>query len=175
MTAKDVVIEGRYTAKVSNVVVTVQILNKSRYGGWDALNEATGRKVRIKSATKLRSIVSSPKSTNRAPLRRTRDEYKSLIKDPTKPIRPKQMPQQEAPRVIVSTPNSTPTRNQRTAKGREALAKVTAHFLNEEKDGMTLAIMYLGDFIYSSADSDGMQDDVDQIIGRLSTFLNNGK
>jgi hypothetical protein len=46
-----------YTAKVTNKVVQVRIDAESRYGGWDATNLATGKKVRIQSAQRLRTAV----------------------------------------------------------------------------------------------------------------------
>lgn len=54
MKKADVVIGGRYIAKVSDKLVTVRITNPSIYKGWDAVNENTGRAVRIKSAQRLR-------------------------------------------------------------------------------------------------------------------------
>jgi hypothetical protein len=50
----DVKIGGRYSAKVSDSLVVVRISRVSPYGGWDAVNEQTGRGVRIKSAQRLR-------------------------------------------------------------------------------------------------------------------------
>ncbi len=46
-----------YTAKVTNKVVQVRIDAESRYGGWDATNLATKKKVRIQSAQRLRAAV----------------------------------------------------------------------------------------------------------------------
>jgi len=43
-----------YIAKVSNRLVQVRIDGENRYGGWDAMNLATGKRVRIKSAQRLR-------------------------------------------------------------------------------------------------------------------------
>jgi hypothetical protein len=57
MKKNEVKIGGVYTAKVTNKVVEVRIDAVSRYGGWDGTNLATGKKVRIKSPTKLRADV----------------------------------------------------------------------------------------------------------------------
>ncbi|MHC4405062.1 MAG: winged helix-turn-helix domain-containing protein [Planctomycetota bacterium] len=43
-----------YTAKVSDKLVSVRIDAENPHGGWDATNLATGKKVRIKSAQRLR-------------------------------------------------------------------------------------------------------------------------
>ena len=52
---KDEVQIGKvYTAKVTDKLVPVRIDAESRYGGWDATNLATGKKVRIKSPQRLR-------------------------------------------------------------------------------------------------------------------------
>jgi hypothetical protein len=151
MHAKDVIIGATYQAKVSNVVTTIKIDNKSRFGGWDATNLATGRVVRIKTAQRLRKLVSVPGS---------RPDLKQGEVKPT-------------------ARGGAGSRTQ-TQQTREAVAKVTAYLLKVERNDMTLAdaldqaIMYLGDFIYSGTDDGAMQDEVDQVIGRLSDFLHSG-
>ena len=57
MKKSEVKIGGVYTAKVTNKLVQVRIDAESRYGGWEATNLATGKKVRIKSPTRLRAAV----------------------------------------------------------------------------------------------------------------------
>jgi hypothetical protein len=57
MKKNEVKIGGVYTAKVTNKIVQVRIDAESRYGGWDATNLATNKKVRIKSPAKLRTAV----------------------------------------------------------------------------------------------------------------------
>jgi hypothetical protein len=66
MKASDVEIGGRYTAKISGKVTVVRILEQRvRYDAfrgrerttWVAVNEATGRRVDIRSAQRLRSRV----------------------------------------------------------------------------------------------------------------------
>ena len=57
MKKSEVKIGGVYTAKVTNKLVQVRIDAESRYGGWDATNLATGKKVRIKSPARLRAAV----------------------------------------------------------------------------------------------------------------------
>jgi len=54
MKKSDVKIGNQYKAKVTNKVVTVQILAENPHGGWDAKNLETGKKVRIKSTQRLR-------------------------------------------------------------------------------------------------------------------------
>ncbi len=52
---KDEVQIGKvYTAKVTDKLVPVRIEGDNRHGGWDAVNLATGKKVRIKTAQRLR-------------------------------------------------------------------------------------------------------------------------
>ena len=55
MKRDDVQIGAVYTAKVTNKVVEVRIDAESPHGGWDATNLATGKKVRIKTAQRLRA------------------------------------------------------------------------------------------------------------------------
>jgi hypothetical protein len=57
MQKSEVTIGGTYTAKVTNKVVQVRIDAVSRYGGWDATNLVTNKKVRIKSAQRLRGEI----------------------------------------------------------------------------------------------------------------------
>lgn len=54
MKKSEIKIGGEYFAKVSGRLVRVRIVNESKYGGWNAVNTATGRNVRIKTAQRLR-------------------------------------------------------------------------------------------------------------------------
>jgi len=54
MLKREVIIGGRYAATVSGVPAHVRITGESPFSGWDAVNEKTGRKVRIKTAGRLR-------------------------------------------------------------------------------------------------------------------------
>jgi hypothetical protein len=47
----------RYTCKVSNNIVTVKIKSELPLGGWLAVNEATGREVRLPTAGRLREAI----------------------------------------------------------------------------------------------------------------------
>ena len=58
MKKSDVKIGGTYTAKVNEKVVRIRIDAENPHGGWDATNLETNRKVRIKTAQRLRSVVS---------------------------------------------------------------------------------------------------------------------
>jgi hypothetical protein len=56
-----------YVAKVSGTLTRVRLERESRYGGWDAVNLATGRPVRIRSAARLRwEVLPAPIPTPRA-------------------------------------------------------------------------------------------------------------
>lgn len=57
MKKQDVRIGGTYMAKVTNKVVPVRIDAENRHGGWDATNMATNKKVRIKTAQRLRGTA----------------------------------------------------------------------------------------------------------------------
>lgn len=54
MRKKNVVVGCTYMVKVSGNVSPVRITSESSYGGWDGMNRMTGRKVRIKTAARLR-------------------------------------------------------------------------------------------------------------------------
>jgi len=57
MKKHEVKVGGTYLAKVTDKVVQVRIDGESRFGGWDATNLATKKKVRIKSAQRLRGAA----------------------------------------------------------------------------------------------------------------------
>jgi len=61
MKKAEVKVDGTYAAKVSGKVVPVRIDAENPRGGWDATNTATGKKVRIKSAQRLRGAVHKSK------------------------------------------------------------------------------------------------------------------
>ena len=59
---KDEVQIGKvYFARVTNKLVSVRIDRENRHGGWDATNLATNKKVRIKSAQRLRGAADGPR------------------------------------------------------------------------------------------------------------------
>ena len=60
MKKADVKIGGEYFATVTNKKVTVRIDAENRSGGWDATNLSTGKKVRIKTAGRLKG---APRAT----------------------------------------------------------------------------------------------------------------
>ncbi len=59
MKKADVTIGGEYFATVTNKQVTVRIDAESPHGGWDATNLATNKKVRIKTAGRLKGPARS--------------------------------------------------------------------------------------------------------------------
>jgi len=66
MKKNDVQIGKTYQAKVTNRLVSVRIDSANRSGGWNATNLATGKKIRIKTAGRLRGAA-APKRTGHAP------------------------------------------------------------------------------------------------------------
>lgn len=54
MRKTDVKVGESYMAKVSGKLAVVRLVDESPYGGWVAVNTQTGRKVRIKTAARLR-------------------------------------------------------------------------------------------------------------------------
>jgi len=61
MKKNDVETGATYVAKVSGKLAPVRIDRESPHGGWDATNVDTGRRVRIKSAQRLRRAVTDAK------------------------------------------------------------------------------------------------------------------
>jgi len=60
MKKREVEVGGTYTAKVSGKLARVLVTGESRYGGWDAVNLDTKRKVRIRGAQRLRRRIDAP-------------------------------------------------------------------------------------------------------------------
>ncbi len=60
MKKNDIKIGSTYTAKVSGNIAKVRIDAENKNGGWDATNLATKKKVRIKSAQRLRAEAGPP-------------------------------------------------------------------------------------------------------------------
>ena len=67
MKKNEVQVGGVYSAKVSDKVVEVRIDAENRHGGWDATNLATNKKVRIKSAQRLRAVAGGETTTPAEP------------------------------------------------------------------------------------------------------------
>jgi hypothetical protein len=61
MKKHEVKLGGQYLAKVSGKVVVVHIDGENPHGGWDATNVQTKKKVRVKSAQRLRHEVQKSK------------------------------------------------------------------------------------------------------------------
>jgi hypothetical protein len=57
MKKNEIEVGGLYTAKVSGKVVKVRIDSANTHGGWNATNTATGKRIRVKSAQRLRKAV----------------------------------------------------------------------------------------------------------------------
>lgn len=60
MKKKDVRIGEKYRAKVSGQVVKIRIDGESIYGGWNATNLRTGRRIRIRGVQRLRPLPLAP-------------------------------------------------------------------------------------------------------------------
>jgi len=62
MKKSEVKIGEVYRVKVSGTIADVHITGENPYGGWDGINVATRRKVRIKSAHRLRGLATTKKA-----------------------------------------------------------------------------------------------------------------
>ena len=65
MKKSEVKIGEVYRVKVSGTIADVRITGESPYGGWDGVNVATKRKVRIKSAQRLRGLATKKVATDK--------------------------------------------------------------------------------------------------------------
>ena len=57
MLKKDIIVGEHYLAKVSNKLTVVKIFGTVSSGGWHAVNEATGKIIRVKTAGRLRRHI----------------------------------------------------------------------------------------------------------------------
>ena len=60
MRKSEVHIGGRYVAKVSGNLTIIRLTSESPYGGWNAVNERTGKEVRVRTAARLRYPAKKP-------------------------------------------------------------------------------------------------------------------
>jgi hypothetical protein len=81
MKKDEVKVGGFYTAKVSDKLVTVRIDSTNTHGGWNATNTATGKRIRIKSAQRLRGEVKGDKAASK------RDAKPDALTAEAKPVK----------------------------------------------------------------------------------------
>ena len=96
MKKNEVNIGETYRSKVSGNVVDVRITAENPRGGWDGVNVATKRKVRIKSAQRLRGLapqrpakrkaIASPAQHASAPKVVTKEQYEAQAKEESKAV-----------------------------------------------------------------------------------------
>ena len=67
MKKNEVKVGGMYLAKVSDKLVTVRIDSAHSKGGWHATNTATGKRIRIKNAQRLRGVARARAKKGEAP------------------------------------------------------------------------------------------------------------
>ena len=94
MKKNEVKVGQTYRCKVSGNVVDVRITAENPHGGWDGVNVATKRAVRVKSAQRLRGLapqrpakrkaVASPARQASAPKVVTKEEYEAQAKEESK-------------------------------------------------------------------------------------------
>ncbi|GAB6188145.1 winged helix-turn-helix domain-containing protein [Thermopirellula anaerolimosa] len=91
-----------YLAKVTNRLVSVRIDGENRHGGWDATNLATGKKVRIKSAQRLRGEAHRPQRGGRTGEQvRTQPAAEGVVPDSATPgdaAKPRRRPTKGEPK-----------------------------------------------------------------------------
>jgi hypothetical protein len=109
MKKNEVKIGHVYIAKVTDRIVDVRIDAESRYGGWDATNLKTGKKIRIKSPARLRSAVGSHRSPTSA--KKKEPDNKAKVKT-------------EANTAQTGQPRAKKSKGEKKVSGLDAAAKV---------------------------------------------------
>ncbi len=139
MKKNEIKIGQAYMAKVTNTEVPVRIDAENPHGGWDAKNLISGRKVRIKTAQRLRRQCTEADLAN--------------IKRPTPKLRTKTAPvATTAPTAATAAKAPTePTQKATVTKGRDTgqtvakVAKVAKPAKQKKISGITAAFMVLVD------------------------------
>jgi hypothetical protein len=83
MKKDEIQIGQAYKVKVSGNIAEVRITGENPHGGWDGVNVATNRAVRIKSAQRIRSLVNRPAKRQVA---KTLDEAQAANGSPAKKV-----------------------------------------------------------------------------------------
>jgi len=157
MKKNEIQVGKHYVAKVSGHMATVRIDGESRFGGWDATNLRTSKKVRIKSAQRLRGlapkrsakrkVVASPAQNASAPKVVTKEEYEAQAKGESKAAG---KPAEVGPRVKHSPKTAADTAKpakratgERGAKGVKRVSGLdaAAKVLAEAKQPLTAKVI----------------------------------
>jgi len=133
MKTNEIELNECYMAKITDRVVPVQIISEHPRGGWNAVNMATTRKCRIKSARKLRS---------RATKAQIRDANDQMIKTTNTKYAEKALKQ--ATTAIKKTEATTDTKKVKNATcantanhKREGLLTIAARILTNASEPMS--------------------------------------
>ena len=125
MKKNEVKIGGVYAAKVTNKVVQVRIDAESRHGGWDATNLATGKKVRIKSPTRLRAAVAGHGAATGA--KKAKNDKKAKAQADAQPVQPSAPTGEDVAKVQPAADDSAnghePAETQKADKPKRTRAK----------------------------------------------------
>lgn len=102
MKKNSIEIGGLYTAKVSGKVVEVRIETAATNGGWVGVNTATGKRIRIKTAQRLRRAVGGGGSHDAGAGAKTDEGGKKQAKAAKAPKAPKAVkaPKQPKPKRV---------------------------------------------------------------------------
>jgi len=101
MKKADVKVGGLYAAKVSGKVVAVRIDAENPRGGWNATNTTTDKKVRIKSARRLRGAVGEAKAARGAPdATRAKGGREGASQAGTKAVKKAKAPREKKPSLL---------------------------------------------------------------------------
>ena len=103
MKKNEVKVGNVYTAKVSDKLVEVRIDAVNRHGGWDATNLSTNKKVRIKTAQRLRDAVPAPTGRKRRSAQ-AEPEAAVAVEPPTTEATPAETITQPEPAAIGPCP-----------------------------------------------------------------------
>ncbi len=125
MRREEIEIGKVYTAKVTDKVVPVRIDAENRHGGWDATNLATGKKVRIKSAQRLRGEADEAERLRAVA---AADQENARVRD-ERQAAPDGMTASE--RAMTKAADKKAAKTRTAAKGGKKGAKAT----NQAKDG----------------------------------------
>ncbi len=101
MKKNEVKVGGLYHAKVSDKLVTVRIDSTHSAGGWAATNTRTGKRIRIKSAQRLRGAAKGGAKAEapKAPVAKDK-KVEAPVKATTKKAKPKKADGEQKPKRV---------------------------------------------------------------------------
>ena len=149
MKKNEVKVGGMYLAKVSDKLVTVRIDSAHSKGGWHATNTATGKRIRIKNAQRLRGAANETtkaKTTEGAKQAKSPEaavgnveKAETTVKATTEKAKPKKASSEQKPKRVSALDAAAQVlaKAGKPMRAQELIAAMAEHNLWESPGGKT--------------------------------------